>query len=244
MTSVSSSTVSSSGETTSRTTLPGFDWVLLVAVVGIIAASVRAIAFTPMEVLQGMAQKTLYIHVPAAIISLYMAVVPTAIVSALYLWLKDDRLDRIAESLAEIGLLFLSVVLCTGPLWAKPIWGTWWVWDARLTSTLFLWFVLVGYLVLRGAVDQREERARLSAVVASLAGLLVPFIHLTVYLFNTLHPQPLLLKPDITNPSMSPEMTRSFLWSLTAFSLFYVALVRSRYQWASVRDAMQLRDDQ
>ena len=105
-------------------------------------------------------------------------------------------MDRIAETLAETGIVFLSVVLGTGPFWGKTIWGTWWQWEARLTSTLFLWFVLVGYLVLRGAIDERETRARLSAIIGAMAGLLVPFIHLTVYMFNTLHPKPVVLKPE------------------------------------------------
>jgi len=231
------------GARDSRQASGGFDWFLIVAILGVVAVTVRVLLFTPMELRQGLAQKIFYLHVPAAILSLYFAVVPASIVSGLYLWLKDPRLDRIAESLAEVGVMFCTVVLCTGPFWGKPIWGTFWQWEARLTSTLFLWFVLIGYLVLRGAVDQPESRARLSAVVAVMAGFLVPFIHLTVYMFNTLHPMPVVLTPNPMEQNLSPEMRQSFLWSLLAFFALYCALVRNRYAWATARD-IQLLEDQ
>ena len=100
--------------------------------------------------------------------------------------------------------MFSAVMLTTGPIWAKPIWGTWWTWDARLTLTLFVFFLFIGYLALRAAVHDPAERARFSAVVGILGMLLVPFIHLSVYLFRTLHPQPIVLKPSA--PSLPPEM--------------------------------------
>ena len=113
-----------------------FDWLLAVAVVAVAAVLARAIWFTPTEALQGEAQKIFYIHVPSAVMGLYLACPLVAIGGAMYLWLRDERLDRLAESSAEVALIFLSIVLITGPLWGKPIWGTWWTWDARLTSTL------------------------------------------------------------------------------------------------------------
>ena len=241
MASVSSSASAGGSHLGANKPLPGTDWLLLASVAGIAVAIIRILMFTPVEIRQGLAQKIFYVHVPAATISLYIAVIPMSISSVMYLWLKDDRLDRIAESFAEVALMFLSIVLVTGPFWGKTIWGTWWQWEARLTSTLFLWFVLVGYLVLRGAIDQPEARARLSAVIGSMAGLLVPFIHLTVYLFNTLHPMPVVLKPDA--PSLPPDMLKTLLMSFLAFSFFYVALLRNRFRWATAHDAqMQLED--
>ena len=88
------------------------------------------------------------------------------------------------------------IVLTTGPIWGKPIWGTWWTWDARLTLTLFLFFLFVGYMALRSALADPSERARFSAVVGIMGMILVPFVHLSVYFFRTLHPQPVLLKPS------------------------------------------------
>ena len=131
--------------------------------------------------------------------------------SVLYLWLEDPRLDRFAAASANAGVVFSAVMLTTGPIWAKPIWGTWWTWDARLTLTLFLFFLFLGYLALRAAIHDPAERARFSAVVGILGMLLVPFIHLSVYLFRTLHPQPIVLKPSA--PSLPPEMLRTLLIS-------------------------------
>ena len=114
-----------------------------------------------------MAQKIFYLHVPAAWSAL-LAFSLVGIASALYLWLHDPRLDRFAAASAEVGVAFSAVMLTTGPIWAKPIWGTWWTWDARLTLTLFLFFLFVGYLALRAAVHDPAERARFSAVVGIL----------------------------------------------------------------------------
>ena len=171
-----------------------------------------------------------------AFVALYVAFGLMAVSSALYLWLKDEKLDRVAESSAEVGLAFTTVVLLTGPLWGRPVWGAYWTWDARLTATLFLWFIVLGYMVLRGAVEDRRARARVSAVVALLAAVLVPFIHLSVYLFRTLHPMPILLKPSA--PSMPVEMQRTFFLGFASFTLLYAALLRMRYRFATMRDEL------
>lgn len=242
MTSTSASSTVSRSRTEGDSAASGVDWFLIAAVAAVIGACMNALMFTPMELRQGVAQKILYMHVPAAIMALYFSVIPMAIASAFYLWLKDEKLDRIAESFAEVGLVFVIVVLCTGPFWGKPIWGTYWQWEPRLTATLFLSFVLIGYLVMRGAVDQYESRARLSAIIGLMAGCLVPFIHLTVYMFNSLHPMPVIIKPAA--PTMSPEMLRSLLYSLGAFLLLMLALVRNRYRWATERDRLQALEDQ
>jgi len=205
----------------------------IAAVVAVVVAYVRAIFFTPFEALQGPAQKILYVHAPAAWVA-FMAFGLVALVSILYLWLREDRLDRIAEASAEVGVVFTTVVLTTGPLWGKPIWGAYWTWDARLTLTLFLWFVYVAYLVLRGAVEDKDMRARYSAVLGILGALLIPFIHLSVYLFRTLHPRPILMKPSA--PSLPGEMLTTLLLAFAAFTLLYVALLRARYRYAVERD--------
>ena len=214
-------------------------WLALAALAGVF---VRVHAFTPVEAMQGPAQKILYIHATSAFVALYLAFVLMAIASLLYLWLKDEKLDRVAESAAEVGLVFTTVVLLTGPLWGKTIWGAWWTWDARLTSTLFLWFIILAYSMLRGAVEDRARRARYSAVLGILAALLVPFIHLSVYLFRTLHPMPILLKPS--TPSMPQEMRTTFYLSFLAFTLLFVALLRARYRVATLRDLIADRDQE
>ena len=206
----------------------------VVALAGLAAVYVLALRYTPIEARQGVAQKIFYLHVPSAWCAL-MAFSLVGIASALYLWLHDPRLDRFAAASAEVGVAFSAVMLTTGPIWAKPIWGTWWTWDARLTLTLFLFFLFIGYLALRASVHDPDERARFSAVVGILGMLLVPFIHLSVYLFRTLHPQPVVLKPSA--PSLPPEMLRTLLVSMAVFTLLYIGLVTLRYGLGLAEDA-------
>ncbi len=213
----------------------GVDVLMIVAALACIGAVVRALFFTPADAMLGAVQKIFYIHVPAAVVGLYIACGLLAVSSIMYLWIKDDRIDRLAESSAEVGLVFMGVVLTTGPIWGRSSWGTWWAWEARLTSTLFLWLLVLAYLVLRGAVESQESRARLSAVMGSLAALLVPFIHLTVTLFRGMHPEPVVLAPE--KPKLPIEMLTTFGFSTVAFLLLFVALLRMRYRWATMRDA-------
>jgi heme exporter protein C len=208
----------------------------VLTVLGLLAVAavyVIALLYTPVEVRQGPAQKIFYIHAPAAWGAL-VAFAVVGIVSILYLWLKDERLDLFAASSAEVGITFSLVMLTTGPIWGKTVWGTWWTWDARLTLTLFLFFLFVGYLALRAAVQDRGERARFSAVVGIMGMVLVPFIHLSVYLFRTLHPQPVLLKPSA--PSMPPEMLRALLSGMAAFTILYIGFVVLRYGLARLEN--------
>ncbi len=210
-------------------------WLPSVAGLAVVGTVIRIVFFTPLEAKQGAAQKIYYIHVPAAWVA-FLAFGLVAIASGVYLWIRDPQLDRFAESSAEVGVVFTTVVLITGPLWAKPIWGTYWAWwDVRLVSTLFLWFIYVSYIVLRGAVESPELRARYSAVLGILGALLIPFIHLSVYLFATMHPMPIILKPE--RPSLPNEMLLTFFISFVSFTLLYVAFVRSRYRYAVERDA-------
>ena len=217
-----------------------FDWTLVVALVALVALAVRAIAFTPIEVRQGAAQKIFYVHAPSAFVALYVAFPIMALSSAIYLWLHDERLDRLAESSAEVGLMFTTIVLVTGPIWARTVWGAWWTWDARLTLTLFLWFIIVGYLVLRGAIEEHGMRARYSAVLAIMAAILIPFIHLSVYMFRTLHPRPIVLKPSA--PSLPNDMLVTLLMGFATMLLLYVALTRARYRLAVLRDSVDEHD--
>ena len=210
-----------------------------VALLGVAGVYVLAWGYTPIEARQGVAQKIFYLHVPSAWSAL-LAFSLVGIVSALYLWLNDPRLDRFAAASAEVGLAFSAVMLTTGPIWAKPIWGTWWTWDARLTLTLFLFFLFIGYLALRAALQDPGERARFSAVVGILGLLLVPFIHLSVYLFRTLHPQPVVLKPS--RPSLPPEMLRTLLISGAVFLVLYLGLVTIRYGLALAEEVGERGD--
>jgi heme exporter protein C len=214
-------------------------WISGVALVLLAGVFVRALAFTPVERVQGPAQKIFYVHVPAAW-STMLAMGLVGIASILFLLLKDERYDRFAESSAEVGTAFSVVMLTTGPLWGKPVWGTWWTWDARLTLTLFLFFLFIGYLLLRSAVTDTGLRARYSAVLGICGLVLLPFIHLSVYLFRTLHPQPIVLKPSA--PSLPGPMLLTLLSSVAVFTMLYVGFVMQRYGIAALRDAREPRD--
>ena len=196
------------------------------ALLGMAGVYYLALVVTPGERWQGEAQKILYIHAPAAWAAL-MAFSLVGVASAGYLMLKDRRLDTFAEASAEVGLAFGVVMLTTGPLWGRPVWGAWWQWEPRLTLTLLLVLLFVGYRALRTAIDDPEERARYAAVVGIMALVLVPFVHLSVYLFRTIHPQPVLLKPS--KPSLPWEMLRTLLTSIVAYTLLYVGFVTLRY---------------
>ena len=138
-----------------------------------------------------------------------------------------------------MGIAFSVIMLTTGPIWGKPIWGTWWTWDARLTSTLFIFLLFIGYLVLRGAVADPDTRARYSAVLGIMGLVLVPFIHATVFLFRTLHPDPVLMKPD--KPSLPGDMLVTLLVSFGVFTLLYVGFFTQRYALALLED---VRDEE
>ncbi len=197
---------------------------------------VRALVYTPVERLQGLAQKIYYLHVPAAVWA-ETAMIIVGIASTFYLFLKDPRLDRFAYASAEVGTVFAVLMLTTGPLWGKPIWGTWWTWDARLTLALFLFLLYVGYLLLRSAVADPSSRARFAAVLGICGMVLVPFVHFSVYLFRTLHPMPILLKPS--PPSLPASMLTTLLMSLGVFTLLYVGFVTQRYALGSVSEPLE-----
>ncbi len=212
----------------------------LLGLLGIGAVMVLAILFTPVEARQGLAQKIFYVHVPSAVVALWIAIPLTGVASVLYLWLHDPRLDRFAAASAEVSTVFCLVVLTTGPIWAKPIWGTWWTWDGRLTLTLFLFFLLLGYHTLRASLRDPLERGRFSAVISIMGVVLVPFIHLSVYLWRGLHPQPIVMKPSA--PSLPPEMLRTLLVGFAVFTLFYVGLVTLRYGIQLAQDLREATD--
>ncbi len=201
-------------------------WITALALVALGGVFAQALFRAPVERWQGPAQKILYVHAPAATMSL-LAFLLVGVASTGYLFLKDRRLDTFAEASAEVGLAFGAVMMTTGPLWARPVWGTWWQWEPRLTLTLLLMLLFIGYRTMRTAIDDPDDRARFSAVVGIMALVLVPFVHLSVYLFRTIHPQPVIFKPSA--PSMPPEMLRVLLMSMAAYFAVYLGFVTTRY---------------
>lgn len=200
--------------------------ITLVGLAALLAVYYLALVWTPLERNQGAVQKIYYIHPPAAY-AMQLAFLLTGLASVVFLLIKDVRMDLFAEASAEVGLVLSAIVLTTGPIWGKGAWGVWWNWDPRLTFTLIEALVFAGYFAVRSAVEDPQERARLSAVVGVMALVLVPFNHLTVYLFPSLHPEPIALRAG--KPALPPEMLRTFLAAFAVFTVIYLGLVMQRY---------------
>ena len=149
--------------------------------------------WVPTEEDQGIVQRIFYFHVPCGWVA-FAAFGIVAIAGVFYLWLKDQIWDDLGYAAAEIGMVFCTLVLITGSLWAKPIWGTWWTWDSRLTTTFILWLLYGGYLMLRAMADDTPEVARFGAVIGIVAALDVPVVILSVRLWRTIHPAVLITR--------------------------------------------------
>ena len=163
-------------------------------VLGLVAGLAAGFGYAPREAVQGNVQRITYLHVPA-VLTAYLAFVLVLAGSIGYLATRRSGWDRLAAAAGEIGVLFTGLTIVSGSIWGKPTWGTWWTWDARLTFTLFLFLLYAGYLLLRSAVADPGARARFSAVLGICGMCEVPFIHLSVYMFPTLHPMPIVLQP-------------------------------------------------
>ncbi len=213
--------------------------VTLIGLVSLAALYVMALQFTPPERFQGLAQKIFYIHPPAAY-AMQLAFVLTGISSVLYLLIKDVRFDRFAEASAEVGMVLAVIVVITGPIWGKPVWGAWWSWDPRLTFTVLEMLVFGGYFALRSAVRDPVERARYAAVVGCMALILVPFNHMTVYLFASQHPTPVVVQTD--KPDLPWVMLRTFLTGFAVFTVLYLGMVMQRYGIGVKRDLREALD--
>lgn len=168
-------------------------WGLLPPFVGaaMLAMIVGAVVAAPREAIEGEVQRLFYIHVPSANV-MYLCVGIWLVASVLLLWRRDMRWDSVARASASVGWLFTGFTLVTGSLWGKPIWGTWWEWDARLTSTLVLFLIFSAYLLTRSLAERGDEQvARYAAVFAVIGAVDVPIIYMSVRWWRTLHPQPI-----------------------------------------------------
>lgn len=193
--------------------------------------------YVPTERTMGIVQRIFYVHVPSAWVA-FLAFGIVALCSAGYLWLRDERLDAIAVSAAELGMVFTTAVLITGPLWGRIAWGAWWVWEPRLTLTLLLWFIYLGYFMVRGATENREQGKRFGAVLGIVGAFNIPLIHVSVNWFRSLHPQPVILRPE--GPQADPEIVQTLLVSLLGFTLLFFALLLYRYGLERLRHRAEL----
>ena len=195
------------------------------AFIGMTTALYLIFLFAPMEKTMGNVQRIFYFHVPSAWVA-GLAFLVVFISSILYLARKDLYWDRMAYASAEIGVIFCTMVLITGPLWAKPAWGIYWPWDARITSFLILWLIYVGYLMLREFSGSELKRASLSAVVGIIGFLNIPIVYFSITLWRTLHPQPVFGSGP--KSGLHPDMKITFYVSLFAFTHLSGLIMRLR----------------
>ena len=178
--------------------------------------------YAPVEKTMGVIQKIFYIHVPSAFLA-YLAFFITFIASIFYLYRKDSKWDTVAHCAVETGVIFCTIVLVTGPIWAKPVWNVWWTWDPRLTTTLILWFTYIAYLMLRRAVKE-NQRANLSAVFGIIGFINVPITFFSIRLWRTIHPVIITSR----GLNMSWPMKFSLIITFIAFCFLFFSLLLSR----------------
>lgn len=213
----------------------GLSWLLGAATVATMALAVYlAFIYAPKEAIQGNAQRIFYIHVPMAW-DAYLAFFVVFVASIMFLWRGAPVWDQLARASAEIGLLFTTLVLITGSLWGRPIWGTWWTWDARLTTTLILWFMYLGYFMVRAYAGERLRGARYAAVLGIIGFVDVPINYLSVSWWRTLHPSPVI---SVNQVAMPGSMVVALMVSLLAFTLLYGYLLYQKRVIEAVKDEL------
>jgi heme exporter protein C len=204
----------------------------LVAFAAVIAAQAYSIMSSPADRDMGHLQKIMYVHVPAAWMA-FLAFFVVFIYSVRYLWKQNELHDLIAASAAEVGAVFTGLTLMLGMIWGRPAWGVWWVWDARLTSTLVLFLIFVGYLALRAFVDDSVQRAKWSAAVGAIGAINVPIVYMSVKWWRTLH------QPQSTPGTLDPAYTMGLRLNAIAMLLVLIYFIRKRYEIARLERAVE-----
>src|SRR6201982_3264790 len=202
----------------------------LFPILSILTALLLAYAFyqawvvAPTERTMGDVERIFYYHVPSAWTA-FLLFLTNLVASVIYLIWGNAKADAVAVVSAEVGVVFCTVVLVTGPIWARPVWGIWWTWDVRLTTTLVLWLIYVSYLVLRRFSDS-SQTPKLAAVLAIFGALDVPLVYFSIWFFRTQHPQPVIGGGG----SIDPRLLHVLLINWLAFSCFAFLVCWARYR--------------
>lgn len=214
-----------------------FTWTQIfggLTLVGIVAALYGAFVYAPTEASMGIVQRIFYFHVPSAWVA-FVAFGVVFVCSIGYLWKRKRSLDIIACSAAEIGVMFTTLVLITGPIWGRFAWGTWWTWDPRLTTTLILWLIYISYLMLRSSIAEPSRRARVSAVLGIVGFVDVPIVFMAIRWWRTIHP----VVFDVNEIRLDPAMLQAFIVSLIAFTFLFIYLLLQRVALEKARDSVE-----
>jgi heme exporter protein C len=197
-----------------------------VAILLVIAAAYASFYIAPEESTMHLIQRIFYFHVGSAWAGMDAFFV-CFVANLLYVWKRQPRYDWLAVSAAEVGLVLTTVVLITGPIWAHPVWGIWWTWDARLTSTFILWLLYVSYLLLRTLIEEQDRRALLSALFGIFAYLDVPLVFGAIRWWRTQHPSPVILGGE--GSGLEPTMKKVLFFSVLAMHVLAAFLIIERY---------------
>jgi heme exporter protein C len=213
---------------------------LIMSILLILTALFMVFVYVPTDKETGAIQRIFYFHVPVAWIA-FAAFFVTFMASIIYLVKRKPWWDYVASASAEIGLIFTSLVLITGSIWAKPIWGVWWTWDARLTSSLVLWLIYIAYFIVRAYVSEEERRFRYAAVIGIVGFIDVPIVALAIQLWRTAHPSAVIFEGGLV-----PSMLATLLTSIVAFSAVYctflflrIHLKEDEYELNKLKEAIR-----
>ena len=182
--------------------------------------------WAPTDAILGEVQRIFYFHVPIAWVA-FLAFFVVFVSSILYLWRRNPIWDAIAHSAAEIGVVFATLILLTGAIWAKPLWGVWWTWEPRLTTSLILWLIYVAYLMLRTHSPSRTQGATYAAVLGIVGFVDVPIVYFAAEWWRTVHPESV-VGPLAETGSLDSSMRMVLMFSLLTFTLFFAYLLRER----------------
>ncbi len=227
--------VSHSAENTQRT---GFNWasgLTIVSGVLMLAALYMALIWAPPALnlttpAEQYAQRIFYFHVPSAWVG-FLAFIVAAVASLLYLITRNAKWDKWGLASVEIGLAFFTMVMLSGPIWAKPTWNVWWTWDPRLTISTISWLLYIGYLMLRGAIDSPERQARFGAIYALIASMSIPLNWMAIRWWRTIHPAVIMPAQNTSARGefgMSANIQTTLMFCLFAFTVLYVTLMVHR----------------
>ncbi|SVA44144.1 uncharacterized protein METZ01_LOCUS96998 [marine metagenome] len=210
----------------------------VICMIGVVLSLYLALVWAPRERVMGDIQRIMYFHVATAWIA-ELAFVLVGLSSVIYLWLRERRWDIVAHASAEVGFVFCCFVMVTGPIWGKPVWGTWWTWDPRLTFSMILWLIYVAYLMLRAYGGEMAQVKRFLAVLGILGTLDIPFLHFATMWWRGLHPESLTMTPDGFGAGMEQEMLTAMVVAAVTFTLLFFYLLGRRMTLERMRDEVE-----
>ena len=210
---------------------------LAVAAVVMIVDLALIFLWVPNDEITGVVQRIMYFHVPLAWVG-FLSFFVVFCASVLYLWKGDKKWDALGHSAAEIGVLFTTLMLITGATWAKPVWGVWWTWDPRLTTSTILWFLYVAYLMLRAYAPTPSQAARYSAVMGIIGFVDVPIVYFSAIWWRAVHPT-VVVGPAAESDSLVGSMLFTLMFSLLTFTVLFAYILWERFSLRSSSDEVE-----